>query len=274
MYSGTTLTKASGRLLGAHQKIDRLSRACLARLLEDDDAFPGIKSILRFEGQGGPDAIKRKSPGVDEPWHYYAPFDDEDTKIIGLIGVHYEQLVAALRTNDQIRAAFEAAWMAHAIVDGLTPAHHFPYEQRLTVLRGGESIESRNSIRKKLVIPGATSGELLRNNWRMWGPKGLLTSHGWFEWGAALIIAPASSKQLRVKAADVDQLRELGLAELFVRKAKEVGVLEMYETFAHYGWTPKLAWRVRHRLLPVVVQMVALAWYAAAAEAGVGGAAV
>lgn len=272
MYSGTTLTKASGRVLGAHQKIDRLSRACLGRLLADNSAFPGIKSILKFEGAGGPDAIKRKSPAVDEPWHYYAPFDDKDTELLGLITAHYEQLVSALRAKDEVRAAFEAAWMAHAIVDGLTPAHHYPYEQHLTELRGGEGIEGRNSIRKKIVLPGANSREVLRNNWRMWGPKGLLTSHGWFEFGAAFIIAPVTSRQIKIRPQDIGQLREFGLAELFVRKAKEVGVLEMYEVFARHGWTPRLAWRVRHRLLPVVVQTVTLAWYAAAAEAQVGGA--
>jgi hypothetical protein len=271
MYSGTTLTKASGRVLGAHQKIDRLSRACLGRLLTDNSAFPGIKSILKFEGAGGPDAIKRKSPAVDEPWHYYEPFDKKDTQLLDIINVHYEQLVAALKAGDQVRAAFEAAWMAHAIVDGLTPAHHYPYEKHLTELRGGEGIESRTSIREKIVIPGATSREMLRNNWRMWGPKGLLTSHGWFEFGAAVIITPVTPRQVQLRPHDIDELRQYGLTELFVRKAKEVGVLEMYESFAHYGWTPRLAWRVRHSLLPVVVHMVTLAWYAAA-EAQVGGA--
>jgi hypothetical protein len=271
MYSGTTFTPASGRMLGAHQKVDRLARLCLAKLLTDNHAFPGIKHILHFEGANGPDAIKRKSPAVDEPWHFYAPFDDEDTKLLDLIAIHYGELVHALKGRDEVRAAFEAAWLAHAIVDGLTPAHHFPYEQHLTELRG-EGIESRNSIHKKLVIPGLTAREMVRNNWRMWGPRGLLTSHALFELGAAVIVAPVTSRQVRLRPNDIEELKKYGLAELFVRKAKEVGVLQMYESFTRLGWTPRLAWRVRHRLLPVVVHMVTLAWYAAAAEARVGGA--
>lgn len=271
MYSGTTLTPASGRVLGAHQKIDRLSRAALRPLLKNNESFPATKQILQFEGSRGPDAIKRKSPAVDEPWHYYAPFDDEDTQLIDLISVHYTALVEALKTKDEVRAAFEAAWMAHAIVDGLTPAHHFPYEEHLNQLRG-EGKESRDSVYKKLILPGVTVREAISNNWKMWGPQGLLTSHGWFEWGAAVIIAPVGNRQIKVRPHDIDELKKYGLAQLFVRKAKEVGVLRMYDGFARHGWTPRLAWRVRYRLLPVVVRVVALAWYAAAAEARVGGA--
>lgn len=270
MYSGTTLTPASGRVLGAHQKIDRLSRAALKPLLKNNKAFPSTKRILQFEGSRGPDAIKRKSPAVDEPWHYYAPFDDEDTQLIDLISAHYTSLVEALKAKDEVRASFEAAWMAHAIVDGLTPAHHFPYEEQLNELRG-EGIESRDSVYKKLVLPGVSVRDAIRNNWKMWGPRGLLTSHGWFEFGAAVIIAPVTSKQIKVRQQDLDELRRYGLAELFVRKAKEVGVLQMYDGFARHGWTPRLAWRVRYRLLPVVVRAVALAWYAAATEAGMRG---
>ena len=129
MYSGTTLTKFSGRVFGAHQNIDRVARRHLAKLLPDNSAFPSIRQILHFEGINGPDGIKRKSPAVDEPWHYYNPFDRADTKLIELIQSHYANLVAALKANNQERAGFEAAWLAHAIVDGLTPAHHYPYEE-------------------------------------------------------------------------------------------------------------------------------------------------
>src|ERR1700759_1813344 len=109
MYAGTTLTPISGRLLGAHQKLDRLARGSLQYLLPDNKTFPGIGDILHFEGVNGPDAIKRKSPAKDEPWHYYSPFDEADTGITDLITAHYEQLVAALRRADSVRAAFEAA---------------------------------------------------------------------------------------------------------------------------------------------------------------------
>ncbi len=181
MFAGTTLTPLSGRLVGAHQKIDRLAHKFLRELTNKPHVFPGIRTILHFEGSGGPDAIKRKSPAVDEPWHYYNPFDDTDNQLIDLIVGHYDELVKALKAKDDVRAAFEAAWMSHAIVDGLTPAHHYPYEEKLTELRGGEGIQGRTTYKEKLVMPGETRRAQMHNNWEMWGSKGLLSTHFLFE---------------------------------------------------------------------------------------------
>src|SRR5579863_8983752 len=133
MYSGSTLTKISGNILGAHQKIDRIARKQLEELLPGLH-FPEISDILKFEGSDGPDGIKRKSPGKDEPHHYIDPFDISDTKLIDQLKHHYGELVQALKGTNDIRAAFEAAWLAHALVDGLTPAHHYPYEEKLKEL--------------------------------------------------------------------------------------------------------------------------------------------
>lgn len=267
MYSGTTLTPASGRILGAHQKVDRLARACLGRVLKPTYSFPTLKTILHFEGANGPDGLKRKSPAHDEPRHFYAPFDDTDTQLLDTITAHYNRLVAALKEKDDVRAGFEAAWLAHAVVDGLTPAHHFPYDEQLTELRRGGKSKSHSPIHRKLVMPGQTPRDQLRNNWKMWGPKGLLTSHGTFEWGVAILLAPLTSKRLDLTEKEFAELRQYGLIELFKRKAKEVGAFEMYEAYHRYGWTPQLAWDVRRRLIPVIVQTVTLAWYAAATEA-------
>jgi hypothetical protein len=256
--------------MGAHQKIDRLSRGSLKGLLATKDPkFPSAKLILHFEGVNGPDAIKRKSPAQDEPWHYYAPFDKGDTQLLDLISNHYDRLVVALKGNDQIRASFEAAWLAHAIVDGLTPAHHFPYEEKLAELRGGEGLETRDSLRDKIVMPGETRREQLSNNWKMWGPRGLLLSHGFFEFGIAFLVKPLTVRQVVAHKQDVAELNEYGVLELFRRKAKEVGALGMYDTYQRYGWTPSLARRVRTKLVPTIVHMVALAWYAAAIDAGI-----
>src|ERR1700704_2913005 len=153
MYSGTTLTPISGRLFGAHQKIDRLSRNSLRDLAKHDAAFPGARAILHFEGVNGPDAIKRKSPARDEPWHFMSPFDSADTQLVDAITGHYDPLVAALKSKENERAAFEAAWLAHALVDGLTPAHHYPYEEKLVELSSGRGIDDRNTISKKLFLP-------------------------------------------------------------------------------------------------------------------------
>ena len=268
MYSGTTLTPMSGRVLGAHQKLDRLARSSLRLLPIKDAHFPSAKEILHFEGVNGPDAIKRKSPAKDEPWHYYSPFDPADTSLIELIQVHYEQLAKALTATDRVRAAFEAAWLAHTIVDGLTPAHHFPYEEALTELRGGAGIETRTTIKDKLVLPGETRREQVRNNWKMWGPRGLLATHGFFEFGVAALIEPFSIKHVQITDKDLADLQTYGIVELFRRTAKEISGLDMYQSYYQSGWTPRLARQVRNHLAPAIVKMVTLAWYAASIEAG------
>jgi hypothetical protein len=255
-------------MLGAHQKLDRLARNSLRYLLADNTRFPDTRAILHFEGVNGPDAIKRKSPAKDEPWHYYSPFDDADNTLINLIEVHYDQLVKSLRKGDTVRAAFEASWLAHAIVDGLTPAHHYPYEEALTALRGGKGIETRTTVKAKIVLPGDTRREQVRNNWKMWGPRGLLTTHGFFEFGVAALIAPFGHKPVKVNEADLQELNDYGVLELFRRKAREIGSLDMYHRYYESGWTPRLARQVRNHLAPTIVKMVTLAWYAAAVDAG------
>lgn len=267
MYSGTTLTALSGRVLGAHQKLNRLARGRLRLLLPDDTMFPGITFIQHFEGVNGPDAIKRKSPAKDEPWHYYSPFDATDTSILEIISVHYEQLVRALRTDDSVRASFEAAWLSHAIVDGLTPAHHYPYEEMLTELRGGAGIETRTSLKDKLLLPGETRRQQVHNNWKMWGPGGLLATHGMFEWGVAVLIKPFRGTQVKITEKDLTDLQEHGVVGLFRRVAKEISSFDMYHRYIDAGWTPHLARQVRKHLAPALVKMVTLAWYAAAMEA-------
>lgn len=268
MYSGTTLTKFSGRMLGAHQKIDRVARRHLSQLLPESASFPPIRTILHFEGKNGPDAIKRKSPAQDEPWHYFDPFDANDNQLLQLIDDHYKKLVKELRSNNMERSSFEAAWLAHAIVDGLTPAHHFPYEERLAELRGGEGIETRTSIKTKLVMPGDTKREQLKNNWKMWGSKGLLLTHGLFEFGVATLIKPLTFSDSVPNKAQVANAKKLGPRELFRDAAKEIASKDMYNRYYEKGWTPRLAYEVRHQLGPIIIQTVTLIWLLASVDAG------
>lgn len=268
MYSGSTLTKYSGRVLGAHQKIDRVARRHLSRLLPNNSLFPSAKYILHFEGRNGPDAIKRKSPAKDEPWHYYSPFDDDDSQLIELIDDHYKLLVKELKAGNSERIAFEAAWLAHALVDGLTPAHHYPYEEKLVELRGGMGIDTRTTIREKLVMHGDTRREKVKNNWKMWGPKGLFTTHGLFEMGIATLIMPLGFGEAVPKQVDINRMRTIGPIEWFKRTAREIAIMDMYERYHRKGWTPKLAYDIRHKLGPLLVQTVCLTWYAAVEDAG------
>ena len=192
----------SGRILGAHQKIDRVARRHLKQLAPHV-YFPHIRGILHFEGVKGPDAIKRKSPGKDEPQHFLLPYDADDLTLISHIEQHYAKLVLALKAKDTVRAGFEAAWLAHAVVDGLTPAHHYPYEEALLELRSSDQAPHVKNLFKKLVLPGSSASEQLHNNWKFWGAKGLFTTHYLFEWGVAVLIAPS---RLKWKAPTADKL--------------------------------------------------------------------
>jgi hypothetical protein len=268
VYSGTTFTKVSGRILGAHQKIDRIARRHLRTLISANEDFPLIREILQFEGLNGPDGIKRKSPAKDEPWHFYNPADTSDTTLLELIADHYQQLVIALKDHNREHASFQAAWMAHAIVDGLTPAHHYPYDEKLSELRGGEGQESRTTIKAKLVMPGETRRAKVKNNWKMWGPKGLFTTHTMFEMGVATLIMPLTFSEVRPRLNDTTRAEQLGVVEYFKQAAQEVAALQLYEAYYRKGWTPRMALRIRQDLGPIMVRTVTLSWWLAAKEAG------
>lgn len=268
MYSGTTLTKYSGRLLGAHQRLDRVARAHLEKIIGDNSIFPRTKNILQFEGKNGPDAIKRKSPAKDEPWHYFNPFNIEDSQLIELIDDHYKLLIKQLKQGNKERAAFEAAWLAHALVDGLTPAHHYPYEEKLIELRGGKGIETRTSLKEKWMMEGDTKRQKVKNNWKYWGPKGLMASHILFELGIATILLPLRFGEAVPTTKDVKEMEDIGVLEWFRHRAREIAVLNMYEQYRKRGWTPKLSRQVRQKLGPMIVQTVTLTWYMALRDAG------
>lgn len=266
MYSGTTLTpmKWFDAWFGAHQKIDRVARRHLSMVFEGRGYyFPSAWQILKFEGQNGPDGIKRKSPAQDEPWHFYDPADQDDRRLIDSITQHYDELVVALRERNQARASFEAAWLAHALVDGLTPAHHFPYEQTLVELRGGQGIDTRTSAKEKVIMHGDTLTEKLGNNWKMWGDKGLLATHLAFEWGVSIIITPMRLKHALPGAAELVEFRQKGVEIMFKKRMYQVAALGMYEAFHKSGWTPKLAKQVRRELAPLIISTITLAWYGA-----------
>jgi hypothetical protein len=268
MFSGTTFTRASGKLLGAHQKIDRLADKQLQDLLgTNTNVFPPINDILHFEGNNGPDAIKRKSPSKDEPWHYFQPYNPKDTGLTEIIKSHYLRLIESLKQKDEVRASFEAAWLAHAMVDGLTPAHHYPYGEKVVELRGGAGLESRRSIKDKLMMPGETIFKLLTNNWKFWGPKGLFMTHAAFEMGIATLIRPMRFKRSLFKTDDLLILDANNIDDWFRTQAKMVVDLDLYKRFYDKGWTRSLSRDIKFKLLPLIVNCVAVAWYGAARSA-------
>jgi hypothetical protein len=269
MYSGTTL-KGSRHFdvwFGAHQKIDRVARQQLDVLIPDaKDVFPAWRKITRFEGIDGPDGIKRKNPGGEEPWHFYDPKGKGNERILSDINAHYVSLVTSIQERNETRMAFEAAWLAHAIVDGLTPAHHYPYEAELAKLRGAGR-ETRDSVKEQVLLPGETISKRLRNNWRMWGDKGLAATHFTFEWGVTIVAMPPRLSKHLPTEADVAYSTNHGIEALFKQQAERIANLHMYEDFYRSGWTPRLARQVRRELMPTIVNCVTLAWILALKEA-------
>lgn len=261
MYSGTTFRTKSGRFMGVHQKIDRIARRALTQRLPANAMFPSIQEILHFEGLNGPDGIKRKSPAKDEPWHYIDPNDPQDRMLYDMISDHIYNLTAALTEGNRQRAAFEAAWMAHAITDGLTPAHHYPLEAKLEELRGGEGIETRISTKEKLLLPGKNRRHQIRNNWEFWGAKGVMTTHVAFELGVATTIAGQRMAGVMPSREDFERLEEEGFIKLYEESIKRIANLELYEEFSRAGWTRRLARDTRDILIPEIANMVCMAWY-------------
>jgi len=266
MYSGSTLTNRSGNILGAHQKINRMARKALGEMLLDDKKFPAKRLLLHFEGKNGPDGMKKKSAG-SEPWHFYDPFDPEDTRLLGIIDEHFENLVKELKEGNKERAAFEAAWLSHAIVDGLTPAHHFPYEQHIDNIHGNTK-EQRDTVLKKIVAPGGTTIQMLHNNWKIWGVKGLMTTHSMFEAGAATIIMPLSVNIAYPSKYDIKNVQRIGFEEYYKRVAREVALLDLYDLFYRRGWSSKLTKLIKKEMAPRMASSVTLAWFLAAKKAG------
>jgi hypothetical protein len=267
MYSGTTFRTKSGRVMGVHQKIDRVAHRHIKKHVPRMLRFPTLHNVLHFEGLNGPDGVKRKSPAVDEPWHYIDPTDPHDRAIVDMINDHIHNMGVALREKNAERAAFEAAWTAHAIVDGLTPAHHYPLEEKLEELRGGEGLETRISAKAKLVLPGPTRRHQLRNNWEYWGAKGVMTTHLAFELGVATTIVPMRFDSTEPSKAEFERVKNEGFESTFYTMLHEIADMDMYKEFARTGWTRKMATETRETLIPLIIKAVTLAWYQATLKA-------
>ena len=153
----------------AHQKVDRIAYKHVRRLVGRPESWPELRSILHFEGKRGPDASKLKNnPNAGElPWHFIDPFDENDQALVGTLQYHYDELVDALKTRNTERTAFEAAWLAHALVDGLTPAHHYPYEEELEDLRGGKHRTSRTSVMRRIAVKVGPRAQTAIAAWRV-----------------------------------------------------------------------------------------------------------
>lgn len=262
MYSGTTFRHHSGNLVGVHQRIDRVSKKQLVHHIGRNAFFPTIKTILHFEGKNGPDGIKSKSPSVDEPWHFISPNAVADDPLIKLIEDHLYNLSVALKKEDEIRAGFEAAWLSHAIVDGLTPAHHFPLAEKIEEL-WGKAHSERSSTRDKILIKGTSRRDSLAKNWEYWGAKGIFSAHLFYEMGIASSLAIATFSDIGIIEKDLKRIDKEGYIPLFLESVKAIDDMGTYQEFMRTGWSVHLGNISRKKLIPLIMKNVCLAWYAA-----------
>lgn len=250
----------------AHQKIDRVARRNLTQLAPTT-FFPGIRQILKFEAGRGPDGARlKRHKHSEQPWHFVDPHNEQNSNIHFEIKEHYSGLVEALRTKDEVRSGFEAAWLAHAIVDGLTPAHHHPYEQHLEELRGDHR-DTRKGLSGRLYVNGETLSETLTKSAKLIGPKGLLTSHAMFEVGAFTMTVPLKLTKSLPSTKEIASFAKLDTIDYFNKIAKEIASLNIYERFCSTGWTQALARDVKNEMAPRMARTVTLIWFAAAREA-------
>lgn len=261
----------SGEILGTHQKIDKVARQLL-RLQQPQLAksFPSTKEILFFEGARGPDGLKKKSPGKEEPAQFLNPAHDDGKLFKDLLN-YRAQLITALKNQDRTKAAFAAAWLAHIITDGLTPAHHYPYQDAVDALMTDKDYAQFFGQKIKGIMRGNSIPQTLRNNWLYWGAGGIMTKHIAFEYGISCLIAPLSQKKLLFSAissaafvkAQTYQQKHPGRImpkSCFYGGVKRIDALKMYERFIVSGWTTTLAIEVRSFLIPEIIAIVYLIW--------------
>lgn len=257
MYSGFITHKNVIKRLGVHQRFDMTAYDMLEPYLVPG-RFPTLKDILHFEGYNGPDGLKVKSPGVAEPSHLYNPADDTGEVPIH-IARHYEHLVESLVRQDQIRAAFEASWLAHFICDGLTPAHHFPLDERIKDLHDDE----RDALERGDL---ASALARWRRRWATWGGKGLLSTHFNFEMGIAFTFLTYPVRG-QLDEPLIIRARQLGPTAFFKVEAKEVAELNLYERFYRQGWNADIAATVKNVIAPKAATAIAAIWLLAILEA-------
>lgn len=262
MYSGTTFHHQSGNVIGAHQRIDRVAKRHLVHHIGTTPFFPSIKTILHFEGKNGPDGLKSKSPSIDEPWHFINPEAGIDDPLVTVIKDHLYNLAEALRAEDEVRAGFEAAWLSHAVVDGLTPAHHVPLAEKIEELWGKPHHE-RSSTKEKFMIKGAGKRDTISKNWQYWGKGGVFSAHVGYEWGVSMAIAAGRFNDIGMTPELLKRIAKEGYIPYFLESVKAIDALKTYQEYVKTGWSAYLGNVTRRKLAPLIMRNVCLAWYAA-----------
>lgn len=243
MNSGFLTHLTKGRLLnsvGTHQKFDRAAYSLLQKKLEPNK-FPSKAQIINFEGSGGPDGLKFKGNYTTD--HMWDPVN-KIGQLPTWIEIHYQNLVKALKEDDIVKASFEAGFMAHYLTDSLTPAHHLSHKFIL------EEYE----------------GKKYRKRWKIYGHKGILSSHVAFETGisSAIFFTP-------IKVSFDDKLHKLirkdGIKKVVMQESLAISKHNIYEQFLQKGWSAKLAKTIKATVVKRIPQLISAAWLSAYEEA-------
>jgi hypothetical protein len=261
MNSGFITTKRVVNQIGVHQRFDVAAYRMIEQFLPIG-AFPTLKDIIHFEGYNGPDGLKIKSPGVNEPSHLYDPVTDTGDAVLHIAN-HYAGLVNRLKAGDMIRASFEASWLAHYVCDGMTPAHHWPLEERLAEA----AALSPASLKRGDTTKFAGTMVAIKKNWAVYGVKGHLSTHFYFETGIAfaLLIFPIHPVFME---AEFMRARELGPIDYFKSEARDIAELNLYGRFYKEGWSSDIAAAIKNKIAPQTARAIGLIWMLALYEAG------
>lgn len=269
MLSAVSTPKRSlltGRVSGTHQKLDQLARRTMTPFLKKDDFFPSSKEILHFEGRRGPDGLKLKSLGIDEPEHFINP-DETHPALVEEIKNRYFNLKVAIATKNRARAAFEAAWLAHFITDGLTPAHYYPFHEAVDEMMGEKEFLKIFGKPVGGLMRGNSFREAAKNNWKYWGINGLMSRHVAFEVGVNLVVSTTPSSRMIPVISEKD-LENFDLEREFYTFLNEITNLNLYGRFAKDGWTPKISQEVEKLLIPSILRLITLSWLSALKQKG------
>ena len=256
MYSGFVSKHKSVTRIGIHQRFDVAAYRMIGKFLPAH-SFPSIKDILHFEGYNGPDGLKVKSRGVNEPSHLYDPNTDTGDAVMHIAN-HYSNLVQNLRMKDMVQAAFEASWLAHYVGDSLTPAHHWPLEEKLEEAAAHAPKELKRGNVGKFAA-------LAKKNWEIWGAKGHMSTHFNFELGIAfgLLIYPIKPVFSETELA---LAKQLGPVDYTKAQARDIATLNLYEEFYRDGWTTPIASKIKNKVAPQTARTIGLIWLIAYLE--------
>lgn len=243
MNSGFITHLTKGRLLnsvGTHQKFDRTAYGLIKHKIESGK-FPSRAQIINFEGSGGPDGLKFKGNYTTD--HMWDPVN-KIGQLPTWIEIHYNNLVKALRDDDIVKAAFEAGFMAHYLTDSLTPAHHLSHKFILEEYEGKKH----------------------RKRWKIYGHKGILSTHVAFESGisSAIFFNPI---KVEFDAKLFSRIKKDGIKDVVMHESLAISKLNIYDQYLRRGWNTKLVKVIKATVVKRIPQLIAATWLAAYQEA-------